>query len=344
MQIRQNMNDKRCIREKIISLIRDYFHKQDFIETDTPTFVFCPGMEPHIRSISFFTSDGLKIFLPTSPEFAMKRLLASGYEKIFQICKAYRAESKSATHNPEFTILEWYRSQATYEKLMDDVEKLFQVLCTELYGSLVFETKTYGKQDLTGPWSRITVEECFKTFCNLNLRELRETKHIAQACIEKGFAAKKDFLNPNLPGLWDDFFFRIWMNEIEPKLKTLGKPVIVYLYPESQSALSNLIKDKQGFVWAKRFEVYAGGLELGNAFDELTDPVEQRNRFKKDMVLRERLYGKEFPINPMDEEFLEALKSMPQASGIAMGVDRIAMYFTGADHIEEVLWLPSYWR
>jgi lysyl-tRNA synthetase class 2 len=131
------------------------------------------------------------------------------------------------------------------------------------------------------------------------------------------------------------------MNAVEPALARLKRPVFVHLYPESQAALSNLVTDERGLRWAKRFEVYAGGFELGNAFDELTDPGEQRARFSKDMRLRRELYGDDFKASPVDEEFLAALAEMPRAGGIAMGVDRLAMYFTGAKDISEVLWGPS---
>lgn len=326
------MLDKRRLRSEIIDEIRRFFANHGFIETDTPTLVLSPGMEPHIRPMQV---DAGRAFLPTSPEFAMKRLLAQGYTKIFQICRAYRLEPKSQTHNPEFAILEWYRAHSGFEAIMDDVEEMFAAIARRI-GS---------ERNVGRPWPRITVEECFRRFAGLELTELLAPEAMARACVERGWASREELAIERLgrPGAWDDLFFRVMLNAVEPGLEKLGRPVIVSLYPESQAALSNLVTDSRGFRWSKRFEVYAGGLELGNAFDELADPVEQRRRFEKDMALRRELYGEGFPANPIDEEFLAALAKLPPSGGIAMGVDRIVMYFTGAKSIEEVVWLPSYW-
>lgn len=333
--------DKLRARAEVIRAIRDYFSEQGFIETDTPSLVLSPGMEPHIRPIRV---EGGRSFLPTSPEFAMKRLLARGYHKIFQVCKAYRLEPKSATHNPEFTMLEWYRANSGYEAIMDDVEEMFAAIAKRVHGSTRFSTEAFGDQDVSRPWPRLTIEECFRKFEGLELTELQSVEAIARACVEKGYATKEALEPESLsaPGAWDDFFFRIMMNGVEPALQKLGRPVIVYLYPKSQAALANLHKNSRGHEWAKRFEVYAGGFELGNAFDELVDAAEQRKRFEKDMRLRQEIYGDEFPPNPIDEDFLRDLSKMPPSGGIAMGVDRIVMYFTGARSIEEILWLPSH--
>lgn len=321
--------DIRRTRSEIISAIRQFFALRGFLETDTPSLVVSPGMEPHIRPIEIRgAAVGSRVFLPTSPEFAMKRLLAQGYERIFQICKAYRLEPLSQTHNPEFTILEWYRTRQGYEAIMTDVEDLFVAIAACVPGA----------PDVSGPWPRLTVEECFRRFAGLELSHLLLAEPLLKVCQERGWIGR-EALMPH----WDDLFFLVMMNAVEPGLAKLGKPAIVYLYPESQAALSNLVTDSRGLKWAKRFEVYAGGFELGNAFDELVDPVAQRQRFEKDMALRKKLYGDGFPPNPIDEEFLAALSAMPPSGGIAMGVDRIVMYFTGATDIKDVLWVPSYW-
>lgn len=294
-------------RAQVIQGIREFFWSKDFLETDTPSLVVSPGMEPHIRPVSTARPG---VYLPTSPEFAMKRLLAAGFPRIFQICKSYRDEPKSATHNPEFAMLEWYRANAGYEAIMDDVEALFGFIEKKL--------------DLPHkPWLRLSVEEAFRRFAGVELTELKAPS--------------------NEPGAWDDHFFRIMLNDVEPRLKELGQPVILHSYPASQCALANLYQDERGHTWAKRFEVYANGFEIANAFDELTDPAEQRRRFEKDMALRKAIYGDSFPVNPIDEEFLKALGKMPPSAGIALGVDRLVMYFTGAEYIRDVLWLESYW-
>lgn len=330
-------------RSEIIRLTRQHFWSQGFVETDTPSLVLSPGMEPHIRPIGVRDS---KAFLPTSPEFAMKKILAQGVGKIFQVCKAYRLEPKSTTHNPEFAMLEWYRASSGYEAIMDDVEELFVAIAKGLHGSTVFETQAHGLQDVARPWARLTVEECFRRFAGIELSQHLDAASLARVCAERGWCSA-DLASAEAvarPGAWDDLFFLVMMNAVEPELAKLGRPVIVHLYPESQAALSNLVSDSRGLRWAKRFEVYAGGLELGNAFDELTDPVAQRRRFEKDMALRQRLYGDDFPPNPIDEQFLACLAKMPPSGGIAMGVDRIVMYFTGATDIKDILWGESYFQ
>lgn len=325
--------DKRRTRFEIIRAIRDFFFSEEFVETDTPTLVLSPGMEPHIRPIQVLHPDPRqRVFLPTSPEFAMKRLLAEGYERIFQMCKAYRFEPRSTTHNPEFTMLEWYRANSGYEAIMDDVERMFAFIAARVgaCGSMAAKIER--------PWPRFTTEQCFREFAGLELTQLFSIEAIRSACVTRGWISRD-----SEPLEWDDYFFLVMMNAVEPGLEKLDRPAIVYLYPESQAALSNLFTDSRGYRWAKRFEVYAGGFELGNAFDELADADEQRRRFEKDMNLRARLYGDDFPANPIDEDFLNALKRMPPSGGIAMGVDRIVMYFTGAADIKDVLWVPSYW-
>lgn len=336
---RPSISDKRLTRAQIMRAIRDYFADQGFVETDTPSLVLSPGMEPHIRPVEVKAGEGAaaeeRVFLPTSPEFAMKRLLAQGYSKIFQLCKAYRFEPISTTHNPEFTMLEWYRGNSGFEAIMDDVEELFARIAREVHGSTCFQATT-GTQDVSRPWPRLTVEQCFERFAGISL----VNDDLFEACRARGWlssGASRESVQ------WDDLFFLVMMNAVEPELARLGKPAIVYLYPESQAALSNLVTDERGLRWAKRFEVYAGGLELGNAFDELVDAAQQRKRFEKDMALRKELYGESFAANPIDEQFLAALKDMPPSGGIAMGVDRIVMYFTAAESIHDVLWLGSHW-
>jgi lysyl-tRNA synthetase class 2 len=236
----------------VIETIRRHFWDQRFIETDTPSLVVSPGMEPHIRPIKI---SGTSSFLPTSPEFAMKKLLAAGYSRIFQICKSYRDEPFSSTHNPEFTMLEWYRSHFSYEKIMDDVEELFVSLCQRIHEADTFSTPEYGYQDLRRPWARLTIEQCFRRFAEgLELSSVLDSAAIADACVELGVAEKSCLSDGSTekPGAWDDFFFRIMLNRVEPGLKGMNRPVIVYQYPASQAALANVFADDRGLVWAKR--------------------------------------------------------------------------------------------
>jgi lysyl-tRNA synthetase class 2 len=285
-------------------------------------------METHIRPFAIKNS---RFFLPTSPEFAMKRLLVGGLEKIFQICPAFRDEPNSVTHHPEFTMLEWYRAYAGYEEIMQDTEKLFEFLAHKLFGhpSLHFQGKEISVKT---PWPRFRVRDLFQEWVGIDLVAKSTTPLLAEEC-------KRLEIPVNSDETWDDLYFKIWLNKIEPNLPT-HQAVFVTRYPASQAALAVVDTDSDGSHWARRFELYAGGIELGNAFEELTDPIEQRNRFIKDMELREKTYGPSFPKNPLDEEFLEALtEGMPPAGGIAVGVDRMVMLFADEPNIDYTQWI-----
>ena len=329
------------IRQKVEAGIREFFNSQNFIETKTPLLVPCPGMEPHIRPFEVHCSpsdlpepkeeSATRLFLPTSPEFAMKRLLIGGLTQIFQICSSFRDEPHSLTHRREFTMLEWYRAFSNDAQIMQDVEALFEFLAFAIHGepSISYQGQ---KISVKTPWPRLRVRDLFSEFVQIDLVKNSTREGLAQECLRLG-------LKPNPTENWDDLYFKIWLNCIEPKLPS-DQAVFVTRYPASQAALSVIDQDSDGSSWAKRFEVYAGGIELGNAFEELTDPVEQRRRFVEDMELRTQVYGSSFPKTPLDEEFLNALtEGMPPSGGIAMGVDRIVMLFANEPNIEYTTWL-----
>jgi lysyl-tRNA synthetase class 2 len=318
------------VRRQVEDAIRAFFRAQDFFETRTPLLVPCPGMEPHIRPFRA----GPRGFLPTSPEFAMKRLLVGGLERIFQLSPAFRAEPESRTHHPEFTMLEWYRAYAGYEAIMADTEALIEHLARTLFGEPIIPWQ--GQRiDVRAPWPRLRVRDLMQEHAGVDLVRAVDAAALARECARLGLITA--------PGdTWDDLFFRIWLNCVEPRLPA-DRAVLVTRYPKSQAALAVVDRDPDGSEWARRFEVFAGGLELGNAFEELTDPVEQRARFEKDMALRARTYGAEFPVNPLDEEFLAALaEGMPPAGGIAVGVDRLVMLCADESDIDYTLWLKSF--
>lgn len=323
------------IRTQVENGIREFFRTQGFHETRTPLLVPCPGMEPHIRPFPVTNELRKTLFLPTSPEFAMKRLLVGGLERIFQICSAFRDEPHSITHRPEFSILEWYRAYAGYEEIMKDTEELFAFLAIQLFGkpSFFFQGQEISVKP---PWPRLKIRDLFQEIVNIDLTLSTAPEDLAQQCKRLGLTV--DLSREN----WDDLYFKIWLNLIEPKLPQ-NQAVFVTRYPASQAALSVIDQDSDGSRWARRFEVYAGGLELGNAFEELTDPLEQRKRFQKDMDLREKVYGSFFPKNPLDESFLHALtEGMPPSGGIAMGVDRIVMLLANEPDISYTSWMdPS---
>ncbi|MBL7715226.1 MAG: EF-P lysine aminoacylase GenX [Bdellovibrionales bacterium] len=317
-------------RSQVESGIRNFFLRQDFLETRTPLLVPCPGMETHIRPIATTTG----AYLPTSPEFAMKRLLVGGLEKIFQICPAFRSEPKSTTHHPEFTMLEWYRAFSGYEDVMADVENLFEKLAMDLFGKP--EIQFQGKRiSVKTPWPRLRVRDLFQEFVGIDLVQNSKAEDLWKHC------QRLNLKEARADESWDDLYFRIWMNCIEPRLPD-EQAVFVTRYPASQSALAVIDQDSDGTSWAKRFEVYAAGLELGNAFEELTNPIEQRKRFEKDMETRVKTYGPEFPSTPIDEGFIQALEEgMPPSAGIAMGVDRMVMLFADEPDLDYTLWLGS---
>lgn len=317
------------VRTEVERLITEFFLARDFLHTRTPTLVPSPGMEIHVRPFELKTG----AYLPTSPEFAMKRLLAGGLERIFQICSSFRLEPNSTTHHPEFTMLEWYRAYAGYEDIMQDTEELFEFIALSLFGtaSLRFQGREISVKT---PWPRLRVRDLFLEKCGVDLVEASTREKLALHCRRLG-------LSTDAKDTWDDLYFRIWLNRIEPELPS-DQAVFVTRYPASQSALAVIDTDADGSRWAKRFELYAGGIELGNAFEELTDAQEQRTRFVKDMKERETIYGKEFPATPLDEGFLRALEEgIPPAGGIAVGVDRMVMLFADEPEIDYTLWLPS---
>lgn len=315
------------IRSQIERGIREFFDQDGFMEVRTPILVPCPGMEVHIRP--FQTTRGE--YLHTSPEFAMKRLLVGGLEKIYQLCPVFRDEPLSSTHHPEFMMVEWYRANAGYEEIMADVERMFHSLAKKIHGkgSILYQG---CEINLTPPWPRLRVRDLFLEHVGVDLVAASRLEDMRIQCSR----LKLTFQETDT---WDDLYFRIWLNLIEPRLPA-DRAVFVTRYPASQSALAVVDSDPDGSQWAKRFEVYAGGLELGNAFEELTDPVEQRRRFNADMDLREEIYGATFPRTPLDEKFLAALEQgMPPSGGIAMGVDRIVMLMADEQDLDYTVWL-----
>lgn len=334
----QDARRKRGVEKRMMveSGVREFFLSRGFLETRTPLLVPCPGMETDIRPFRVAPwsrekdRDGFLGFLPTSPEFAMKRLLAGGLEKIFQVCPSFRDEPLSSTHRPEFTMLEWYRAWAGYEDIMRDTEELFEFLARKIHGSA--EIPYAGRRiSVKMPWPRLRVRDLFLER-GVDLVKLAERDALAGACRSLGLTVAQ-------ADTWNDLYFRIWLNEIEPKLPQ-DRAVFVTRYPASQAALSVIDSDPDGSRWARRFELYAGGIELGNAFEELTDPDEQRRRFIRDMEARTRAYGPDFPPCPLDEEFLGALKEgIPPSGGIAIGVDRMVMLYGDEPEIGFTFWL-----
>lgn len=332
----QKFAERRPFLEKraaLIRAVRSFFDGQGFYAVETPVLQVCPVMDAHIHALRTELSGvDLKpektLYLHTSPEFAMKKLLVAGLPKLYQICPVFRDAERSRLHSPEFTMLEWYRAEADYRAIMDDCIALLRH-CAASLGLPAFR---YGdcSCDPFAQWQIITVCEAFQTYAGLDLAAfLPGTKG------EGDFAGAVRALGLHTAGddRWDDLFFRVMAAKIEPFLGR-DAPAILYDYPVSMASLSRRKQDNPAL--AERFELYVCGIELANAFSELTDPAEQEARFHAEMDIKERLYGVRYPL---DRDFIAALThGLPESGGIALGVDRLAMLASGAETIEQVLW------
>ena len=323
-------------RAAIRKAFAEWFAAEDFLEVETPALQYSPGLEPHLSAFrTELEAPGRAgsagaFYLHTSPEFAMKKLLAGGMERIWQIAPVFRNAERSRTHHPEFRMLEWYRAGESYAVLMQDCQALLQA-AQKAAGAAALRWEG-GESDAFAPWRIVTVEQAVEEACNIRLRPFLEMNPYdppaaplrEQACAAGLRVAEDD--------RFDDIVLRILGERVEPALG-FGAPAILTDYPVSMAALARAKPDDP--LLAERFEVYVCGVELANAFGELTDAEEQRRRFEADMDLKQALYGERYPI---DEEFLRAIALMPQASGIALGFDRLVMLATGAARIEDVLW------
>lgn len=285
------------VRAAILQAIRAFFIRRGYLEVETPQRIPAPAPEAHIDAIP---ADGW--FLQTSPELCMKRLLAAGYPRIFQICHCWRQGERGSRHIPEFTLLEWYCAGSDYHSLMGECEALIQSIAHEIGqgDKLLYQGKEIA---LAGPWPRISVEEAFARYSSLSM---------AQA-------------------LARDLFDEIMVQDIEPQLGVV-QPTFLYDYPAARGALARLRPDKPSI--AERFELYIAGLELANGFSELTDAAEQRARFLHEEAYRRSLGKRPYPF---PEKFLAELEEMPSAAGIALGIDRLVMLFVDAVSIDEVV-------
>ena len=281
----------------MLHAVRNFFHGRGYLEVETPHLIAELSPEVHIDALT--AGDR---YLHTSPELCMKRVMASGYPKIFQICRCFRRGERGQTHLPEFTMLEWYRQGIGYKELMEDCESLISFTSEALgIGSRV---SYQGMEiDLTPPWERLAVRDAFSRYAAMNM-----DKALNEECFDE-----------------------IMVRDIEPSLGA-DKPVFLLDYPAPLASLAKVKTDEPAL--SERFELYVGKLELANGYSELNDPVEQRLRFQRDLKARNQA-GR--PLYPMPERFLDSLSRMPRAAGIAMGMDRLAMVFTDRANIDDVV-------
>ncbi|MGE3769092.1 MAG: EF-P lysine aminoacylase EpmA [Kofleriaceae bacterium] len=337
-------------RATALSAVRAFFATRDFLEVETPLLVPSPGLEIHLDAVPAGSG-----YLITSPEYQMKRLLAAGFERIYQVCKCFRGNEEGAHHASEFSMIEWYRAYDELESIIRDTEELVCAVVTALAGSPIARvidangtsargtsahgtsahgTSAHGASgdarvreiDVTPPWPRMTVRHAMTRFAGIDV----DGDEPAGALVAKVRAAGIDVADGTA---WDDAFFAAFLARVEPAIGAMDRPLILHDWPAPLAALAKRSASDPRV--ALRFEAYVGGIELANAFGELTDPIEQRARFLDDQRIR-RERGRE--VYPIDEKLLAALaEGLPPSAGIALGFDRLVMLATGAAHIDEVL-------
>jgi lysyl-tRNA synthetase class 2 len=314
-------------RAAVLRAVRAYFEAQGFLEVETPARVFSPGQEVHLKAIP--AGDGRHLI--TSPEYHMKRLVAAGYGRIVQFCRCFRAEEDGPSHQPEFTMVEWYRANGSMEELMRDCEAIVKAAARAVDGwprVRVPANRRGGSGEdflaLDAGVECTTVRELLRKHAGIELRGDESEAEMRGLAATASCQVASD-------AAWDDVFYQVFLDRVEPHLG-IARPTFVLDWPLPLAALA---RPKPGDpLTVERFELYAGGLELANAFGELTDPVEQRWRFEEETEIRRRRGKAGYPI---DEKLLAALAFMPATCGIALGFDRLVMLVLGASSIREVM-------
>lgn len=332
---RQRHEDRRPFllgRNRIMKAVRAWFDAQGFLEVDVPALVVSPGNETHLHAFKtlLIHSDGTAVdrYLHTSPEFACKKLLAAGEEKIFSLGHVFRNRERTLTHAPEFTMLEWYRVREDYRVVVEDTLVLLR-LAASVAGNAMWQWR--GRMcDVGAEAEWLSVQDAFTRHAGV---DLLGTLH-ADGTANRDALAAASPVTFGRDEIWSDIFSRILVEKVEPHLGQ-NSVTVLYEYPAVEAALARSCAHDARVV--ERFEIYACGVELANGFGELTDAKEQRRRFEADMAMKQRLYGERYPL---DEELLQALQQMPEASGVALGLDRVIMLATGATAIDQVQWVP----
>lgn len=322
------------LRGRIKTAIRAWFAEQGFIEIEAGALQVSPGNETHLHA---FATDLVgtdltrqRFYLHTSPEFAMKKLLAAGEKRLFTFASVYRNRERGALHAPEFTMLEWYRTDEPYETLWADCSEILSI------AARAAERSTWAwrgrEANIGGALDRISVNDAFERYAGFPLLDTcpggrADRDSLAARAEAAGIRFANDYT-------WSDIFSRILVEKIEPNLGH-PKPAILYDYPSPEAALARPVPGRPEA--AERFELYVAGVELANGFGELGDPEEQRRRLIHEMDEKSRVYGERYPL---DEDFLAALAHMPPAAGAALGFDRLVMLAAGAGRVDEVIWTP----
>lgn len=317
------------VRENVLRAIRSFFEKEKFHEIETPILIPHPPAESYLDVFETKLLDRTRrvtpAYLSTSPEVPLKKLMAAGLGNCYALTKSFRnMETQSTLHNPEFTILEWYRIGADYFDIMSDCERLLVALAGRT--RLTYQGQ---KINLAAPWERIRVADAFKKYAGIHFDDFLEFSKAKNIVRAKGYTVPDGTT-------WEQLYNQIFLNDVEPHLGR-GKPTIIYEFPGELAALAKKKDSDPRF--AERFECYIGGLELGDAYSELTDAAEQEARFKKEIDSLKRL-GK--TVYDYDHDFIDALKvGLPKCSGIAVGVDRLVMLLADVTDIADTLFFPG---
>ena len=335
---RERHGDRRpflMARNRIKSAIRRDLEDMGFTEVECAALQVSPGNETHLHAFATEAigpgGERTRYYLHTSPEFAAKKLLAAGEQRIFDFARVFRNREHASLNLPEFTMLEWYRAHQPYDAVIGDCLRFLSIATTAAGNKRLSYCGRHADPGAQPEW--LTVAEAFARHAGIDLLAslaqdgAGDREALARQAARAGTAIAAD-------DTWSDIFARVLVERIEPHLG-FDRPTILHEYPRVEAALARASSDDPRV--AERFELYVCGVELANGFGELTDPVEQRRRFENEMAEKERRYGERYPI---DEDLLAALSHMPPASGVALGFDRLVMLATGAPRIDQVVWTP----
>jgi lysyl-tRNA synthetase class 2 len=317
-------------RNRIEGAVRSWLAERDFVMVDPPGLQRSPGNEAHLHAFQTIAigNDGTPNwrYLHTSPEFTMKKLLAAGETRIASLGHVWRNRERGPLHHPEFTMLEWYRAGEPYDAVIDDCVVLMRLAATTA-GAKALRYKGVAIDPFAEP-ERLSVGDAFSRYAGIDLlATIGNADALAAQMHARGIAVPAEYN-------WSYLFTLILVGKVEPHLG-MERVTILDRYPADEAALARRAADDDRV--SERFEIYACGVELSNGFGELTDAEEQRRRLTAEMDEKERLYGERYPV---DDDFIAAVGAMPQASGVAMGFDRLVMLVTGAPRIDDVIWAP----
>lgn len=325
----------RFVKEWAVQAIRDYFISRGFHEVETPTLLTQLPLEPNLYTLKTrWQERGVDFYLATSPESCLKKLIAEGIGNCFAISKAFRdLEDIGPTHNLEFSMLEWYEMGKNYQDIAKTTEDLIlntYFLILKKLGLKQTPILNYQgiKIDLTPPWYRFTLKELFQKFSGIDLSKNLKTEEIINTAKAKGY-------NTSGVAAWEPLYTQIFINEVEPNLPK-DKPSFIFDYPTALSPLCKVCPEDLGF--SQRFEFYLGGMEIGNAYTELTDSQILEKNFLKEAEFRRK---NNLPTHPYDKDLIQATTHFPDCTGIGLGIDRLAMIFADAKKIEDVLYFPA---